>query len=69
MRWRIDGQSADQETYEAFLALLKVVPSTWYCDDREDGGATGYQARHPDGRLFAVCDDSVEGYSITQVPA
>ena len=68
MKYSIDGRPVTPEAYQAFLAALQVVPGTWYCDDREDGGATGHEARHPDGRVFHVCEDSADGSSITLVP-
>lgn len=65
---QIDGLRVPPEAFEAFLKQLQQVPGTWYCEDREDGGATGFDARHPDGRVFQVCHDSVDGSSITLKP-
>ena len=58
-----------EEEFDAFLAALKTVEGTWFCDDREDGGATGCKARHPDGVVYLVIHDSVTGHSMTRLPA
>jgi hypothetical protein len=69
MNYTIEGRSVTPEAFSAFVQGLKEVKGTRYSDDRVDGGgSTGYEARHPDGRLFQVWHDSADGSSATLKP-
>lgn len=67
----IDGRSVDRASWEAFVSTTTERPNTWYCDEMDDGGATGWEATDADGKRYRVEQESSEHQStntITSLP-
>lgn len=54
VQFLIDGNPADEETFERLVESTTEVPGTWYCDDLADGGETGWHGKDPDGTVYEI---------------
>lgn len=49
----INSKSVNETKFYDFLETLKPLKGTWYCDDMDDGGQTGYDAEDAKGNVYS----------------
>ena len=58
--FEIDGRCVPAEEFEAFRKTLVELPHTWFCDETDEGGDTGYDAEAPDGVVWEYRSTSTQ---------
>lgn len=63
--YTIDHKEVTEKEFTTFLAKLKQIDHTWYCDETMNGGNTGYDAKHKDGTVYKYVSvtDHIKGNS------
>ena len=49
----INSKAVSEKTFNEFLDKLEPVKGTWYCDEMEEGGQTGYDAKDKKGNVYS----------------
>lgn len=52
IKYTYNGQVIKEKLFKDYLKQLKEVPGTWYCVEMSDGGATGYDCKDKDGKVY-----------------
>lgn len=66
-RYMLMGETVTAEVFDAFRRGLREVPGTWFCDEEEDGGTTGYEATGADGTHYWYQEHSSTDESIAEI--
>lgn len=63
--YTINNKEVTEKEFTTFLAELKQIDNTWYCDETINGGNTGFEAKHKDGTIYKYVSitDHINGHS------
>lgn len=63
----IMNERVPEHEFRSFMESLTEVPGTWYCEEHEGGGETGYQAEDVNGQVFDYISESGEAGQVNRV--